>query len=326
MTASVKKYSIGLLIIAKDAEGIIGRAIKSAKGFCSQIVVVDTGSADRTSSAATSLGAEIHYFKWVNDFSAARNYGLQFMVTDWVLSLDCDEVIDADSFLRQKFLLENDYCGGIKVNIRNELKEGGEIIETTHKAVRIFRNLQAIKYEGSIHEQVTPSILETGLSVVDSDFVIRHYGYSEKSSEKIARNRSMLLDELKKQQDDDWLKYHLAETEFASGNTGIAESLFATLKNSKSLDFPEQETVRIRLGQIYLNNNNCVKAKAVLDFKSVDDGREGFRLFILAAAEAASGNIAGAIELYSNPIVRQSAMVGKQLLEKCIDDLKSALN
>lgn len=313
-------------MIAKDSAATIGNAIKQATSIFSQVIVVDTGSADATPSIASALGAEVYYFSWLDDFSAARNYGLEFMRTDWALTLDSDEVFGFDSFMAQKFLLENPLCGGIKVNIINYLNEGGDIIETTHKAVRIFRNLPQIKYEGQIHEQVTPSIIEAGYTIIDSEIIIHHYGYAEKNESKISRNRSLLLDELKKHPLDEWLKYHLAETEFASGNSESAESLFLTLQHSNKLDITELETIKIRLGQIYLHKNNLKKARQALDFVSANKDREGFRLFILAAVEASEGNFRQSIFLYRNPIVSQSAMVGKKLLKKCIKDITGLPN
>jgi glycosyltransferase involved in cell wall biosynthesis len=312
-------------MIAKDAAVTIGRALTSVKDICSQMIVVDTGSADNTASIAASLGVEIHYFKWINDFSAARNFALQFLYTDWIIVIDSDEELNKESFLKQVFLLDNPYCGGIKISITNFLHEGDDTLETIHKAVRIFRNISHIKYSGSVHEQVTPSILDSGLSIVDSEIQIFHYGYAEKSENRIARNRKMLLEELKQHPNDDWLKYHLAETEFASGIFESAEVLFLSVMNSSQLDITHQEIAQIKLGQIYLKNDKIKSALKALGFSSRDNDREGLRLFIMAALKALQGNYSDALSLYNNPLVLQSGMVGKGLLKKHTDDLAEIL-
>ena len=65
---------LSLAMIVKNEEATIERVLKSAIPFCDQMVVVDTGSTDKTVEIAKSLGAEIYSFKWIDDFSAARNY------------------------------------------------------------------------------------------------------------------------------------------------------------------------------------------------------------------------------------------------------------
>ena len=65
--------SVTLCMIVKDEEANLPRCLGAVQGAVRQLVVVDTGSTDRTREIAASFGAELHDFAWINDFSAARN-------------------------------------------------------------------------------------------------------------------------------------------------------------------------------------------------------------------------------------------------------------
>jgi len=84
------KPGISLCMIVKNAEHHMTRCLGSIKDSVDQIVIVDTGSTDRTKAAAAEMGAEVHDFTWINDFSAARNFSLQFARHEWIMVLDAD--------------------------------------------------------------------------------------------------------------------------------------------------------------------------------------------------------------------------------------------
>lgn len=89
---------ISVCIIAKNEEKHIEKCLKSIRSHATEtvpieIVVVDTGSTDRTKEIASAYADKVLDFKWINDFSAARNYSIEQAAHDYVLVLDCDEVI-----------------------------------------------------------------------------------------------------------------------------------------------------------------------------------------------------------------------------------------
>jgi hypothetical protein len=88
---------LSVLLIARDEEASLGRCLASVKEVAHQIIVVDTGSTDRTVEIAREHGAEVHAFEWCDDFAAARNAALEHARGDWVLVLDADEELPADS-------------------------------------------------------------------------------------------------------------------------------------------------------------------------------------------------------------------------------------
>ena len=80
-------------IIVKNEEKNLPRCLASVKNVVDEIVVLDTGSTDRTPEIAQEFGAKVHYFEWCNDFAAARNVSLKYVTGDWVLVLDADEYL-----------------------------------------------------------------------------------------------------------------------------------------------------------------------------------------------------------------------------------------
>jgi tetratricopeptide (TPR) repeat protein len=84
---------ISVCIIAKDEEARIGRCLSSIVEYGFEIIVVDTGSKDRTHEIAASHGAKVFDFPWINDFAAARNFAAKQATHEWVLAIDCDEYV-----------------------------------------------------------------------------------------------------------------------------------------------------------------------------------------------------------------------------------------
>ena len=89
--------TISLCMIVKDEEAVIGRLLKQAVKFADEIIVVDTGSKDKTIEIAKSYTDKVYPFKWVGDFSKARNYAFSFAKSDYIMWLDADDyVMDED--------------------------------------------------------------------------------------------------------------------------------------------------------------------------------------------------------------------------------------
>ena len=82
---------LSLSMIVRDEEQKLGTCLESVKGFCDELVVVDTGSSDNTIAIAKEAGARVEAIEWPGDFTPARNKALEFVSGDWVLVLDADE-------------------------------------------------------------------------------------------------------------------------------------------------------------------------------------------------------------------------------------------
>jgi len=80
-------------MITKNEEKYLAKCLQSVKPISDEIVVVDTGSEDRTREIAVAYGAKVFNFRWQDDFANARNYSMSKAGGDWILILDADEVI-----------------------------------------------------------------------------------------------------------------------------------------------------------------------------------------------------------------------------------------
>ena len=99
--------TVSLCMIVKNEERILRRCLDSIVDLVDEVVIVDTGSEDATKQIAEEYGAAIYDFKWIDDFSAARNYAFSKATKEYIYSADADEVLDEENRNRFRLLKEN---------------------------------------------------------------------------------------------------------------------------------------------------------------------------------------------------------------------------
>lgn len=180
------------MIVRDEAENLAG-AINSVRDVVREVVVVDTGSQDRTVEIARTLGAKVLFFPWQNDFSLARNTGLQAATQDWILSLDADQRLDSSSIPALTDAINSPYLAH-NVTIRLFPSEESNDSVGAYKAIRLFRRDDRIRYSGRVHEDVAPSLLPLAPHPwSDSDVVLRDFGYGDAQERQRKRDRNLLL-------------------------------------------------------------------------------------------------------------------------------------
>ncbi|MBM3883076.1 MAG: glycosyltransferase, partial [Verrucomicrobia bacterium] len=186
-----------VLIIARNEERFIAACLRSVQNLADQVVLVDTGSTDRTAEIARQSGAEVYAHPWNDDFSAARNAGLERARGDWILVLDADEELAPDNAAA----LRTDLSQPHVIALRLPMIDVGRENEGRSTVPRLFRNAPGLFYVGRIHEQVFSSLLvraqEWGLQIELGKTELRHHGYTVelvRSRQKIARNLRLLTD------------------------------------------------------------------------------------------------------------------------------------
>lgn len=147
---------ISLCAIVKNEELTLSKCLSSAKKFVNEIVILDTGSTDKTVKIAQGYGAKVHHFEWCNDFSAARNEALKYVTGDWILVLDADETLAPEiipqlreAIQREEYLLIN--------LVRDEI---GAAQSPYSMVSRLFRNHPDIKFSRPYHALVDDSVSE----------------------------------------------------------------------------------------------------------------------------------------------------------------------
>ena len=209
-------------MIVRNEEQFLGDCLASIAGLVDEVVVVDTGSHDRTREIAREHGARVFEFPWTDDFSAARNRALELSRGEWILYIDADERMRP----------------GAADQVRAQLAAGrdtaGEYVwlhprpgHTAYRVLRFFRNHPAIRFEGVIHETMWPSLHRycdaTGRGIDMSEMVLDHLGYEENQDRKHARNLPLLLRAVAADPLRIYASSHLADTYMAIGKPELAE-------------------------------------------------------------------------------------------------------
>lgn len=204
-------FPLSVCMIVRNEEAHIKSCLESVRTVARQMIVVDTGSTDRTREFALAAGAEVFDFTWCDDFSLARNYSLEQATEPYILVLDADERLDADSLPALRDYLEENPITAGRVRLYN-LDETGDV-QTVGEITRLFPNRPEWRYSGRIHEQLSAGGLPPG--TVSTGIVIRHYGYTEASllsNKKVERNLNLLLLELNQHPGDPYLHYQIGKT------------------------------------------------------------------------------------------------------------------
>ncbi len=205
--------TLSLCMIVRNEQEFLPDCLESVKTIVNQIVIVDTGSDDNGVEIAKKYGAEVHYFKWCDDFSVARNESIKYASCDWILWMDADERLLPESIPEIKRLLRYEKKPLIyKVHIRNLMQDGQNY--TLSNAHRLFNNHKGIGFSGRIHEQVSPSVKKLKGEERDSNINLYHIGYSfeeEKAAKKLARNRKLLIKMVKESPKSAYAHFTLAQ-------------------------------------------------------------------------------------------------------------------
>jgi len=90
----IKLVSISLCMIVKNEENTLGRCLETIKDLVEEMIIVDTGSTDKTKEVAMQFTDNIFDFAWIDDFAAARNYSFQFASKEYIMWLDADDILD----------------------------------------------------------------------------------------------------------------------------------------------------------------------------------------------------------------------------------------
>ena len=201
---------ISLCMIMRDEEEHLARCLASVQGVVDEIVIVDTGSVDRSIEIAESFGARVLHEEWHGDFATPRNTGIDAATGDWILVLDADEeLIDGEAL---KELLHDDEIEGYCLREVNFIGEELGVESVVNSAFRLFRNKPAYRYSGALHEQIMGEVDPVG--GVCTRFVgieIHHYGYLEPTSrgkEKTDRNMAIVMEEVQRKPTDSFTLFN----------------------------------------------------------------------------------------------------------------------
>jgi glycosyltransferase involved in cell wall biosynthesis len=192
------------------------------------MVVLDTGSTDRTMELARKAGALVYEMPWTGSFAEARNRSLELADADWNLVIDADEWIVSGGKYLGSWCQGPARLGAVCVRSLNDAGHDRNGAKTpSHSQNWLTRVLpRGVRFERRIHEQVVSDLHRSKI-----ELYLDHDGYLEAQvATKGDRNRSLLLQDLEERPGDSYILYQLGQeaakrAEFAQASELFRQSL-----------------------------------------------------------------------------------------------------
>lgn len=206
----IERPSVSACMIVKNEEELLPDCLESIRDWVDEIIVVDTGSDDKTVEIAKSYGAKIYHQKWEGNFSKHRNYSLSLATSEWVFVIDADERMIAEDVPTLMQTLQNKNVNIISINVFNVYGSRGETT-TFLPSVRFWRHALNLQYEGVVHNLLN---LGNEYPVVRVNVRMKHLGYDlskEKMHQKFVRTKNLLEQQLEENPNNAFALYNYAQ-------------------------------------------------------------------------------------------------------------------
>lgn len=231
---------VSVCIIAKNEENYIGECLRRLSPYEWEIIVVDTGSSDRTAEIARAYTPNVYCFDWIDDFSTARNYSVSKASNDYILAVDCDEYLENDETTYETISGLTKLVSPHQIGILNRFSPSAEFSVSSkyapvvHERIARFFNRTFTCYKGAIHEQLV-SRNRKALDFVSIPLNFYHIGYQSADIKraKAHRNISLLKNELQSNSSDPYLLFQLGQSYFGLSEYANALPYFERVLSMK---------------------------------------------------------------------------------------------
>ncbi len=263
-------------LIVKNEEDFLPACLKSLSSWVDEIVVVDTGSEDKTLSIAKQFSQKVFSTTWNDDFSEPRNLSLSKASSRWILIIDADEIIHPrDGLIIRQTLKKHGNCAYTiptrnyteKLGIAGWQPDDGNYPTlnpdrygywVTNK-VRLFLNISQLQFKGKIHELVEPSLKQLRTPILPLPIPVHHYGPLLKSKSRPAKEKMYLeigKEKIREQSDDAKAYFEYGVQARETGKLNTAEEFFRRCLEIN----PKYPKVHANLCGILIQQNNCLQA------------------------------------------------------------------
>lgn len=305
---NLQKQTISACMIVKNEQEFLPTCLTSIKNAVDEIIVVDTGSTDKTVPIAKDFGAKVYYHPWNDSFSEARNHSLRYATGDWILQIDADEELDQSDVHKLRHIINTSNYNGILVAIYSIIK--GDV----HKFynTRIFRRNDAF-YKDIIHEQI---VIEG--KRLPTEIRLYHHGYNldeEKMRVKWQRTTYLLKKQITQDTSNSFAWFNLirnyrSQGLFFDGIHAGKEALKIIIPDAGSEHTEANVNIHVyamiiyETANCYLHTENFIKAKELCYNGLSTLSRLGTTpenvdiVFTLACIYLKEGNYAKAIEYF----------------------------
>jgi len=230
--------TLSVCLIVKNEEENLKRLLPTLSGVIDEIVIVDTGSTDGTKDVAKFYTNKLYDFEWINDFSAARNESLKYATKDYIMWLDADDMIERQDVIKLKMHLVNHPNTGVYLRLLD--KQPRANLDSLQ--LRVIPNHKGVQFQYKVHEQLSFSLDEKGISTSYGPLTVHHLGYKNDQimMEKMKRNIAILEDEVKLFPDD-----FLINLELGKSYVGIDKTAEAEFYIDKAIALLETNDIKI---------------------------------------------------------------------------------
>ncbi|PHG66539.1 glycosyltransferase [Bacillus toyonensis] len=175
--------TISLCMIVKNEEGVLNRCLQSVKGIPDEIIIVDTGSTDATKKIAKKWTKQVYDFKWIYDFSAARNEAFSYATKEYIFWLDADDILMPEEVQKLHVLKNalNLHIDAVSMNYHADFDTQGNVTGSVIRN-RLFKREKQYQWTGVVHEHIDVAPTDT---IWASDVVVTH---RPKNNERSVRN------------------------------------------------------------------------------------------------------------------------------------------
>lgn len=321
--ASYGTLPVSLCMIVRNEERFLPQCLASAVPFCSEIIIVDTGSTDQTAAIAEAYGAKVLTICWQDHFAEARNMALEQASQPWILVLDADERLVPLPLAAWEQLLGEESCFGYLVQIRSRVDGRSGEEEISDAVCRLFRNDPRIRFTGALHEEAASAVAACGAEALrEAPVQLLHEGYRNvvmMQRRKNERNERILLAALSRDPDNPLLRYAMGTEYFTYGSWERAVLWLEPLLRGVDEDAVADEGY---ISDVYLKLIHALRALGRLEeaerwavsglkkFNDFPDLHEGYAAVLLGMDRAAEAEEAlqVALAMGSAPMHYSSAI------------------
>jgi glycosyltransferase involved in cell wall biosynthesis len=285
-------------MIVKDEEHILEQCLESISQIADEIVIVDTGSTDSTKEIASKYTKQIYDFKWIDDFSAARNFSISKASGDMILRWDADFIIKDSDFkkLQEAKRREWDVADIVYLNWNIDHGDDGVAIKSMYNYF-VYRK-EFFTWESPIHNKLISLVDEESLKAVYYENIsVDHFKDKEIKSNRYLQTSKILKSQLSRNPRDQRLLLNYAENLYFLNQDQEALSV---LQNLLKQDLPSNREVDALnlIVKIYLRNSEIDQAAEILDMYQHHES--DFRYQLMQADLKSLEDPNKSIELFKN--------------------------
>jgi hypothetical protein len=294
---------LSVCLITKNEERFLAGCLESVRPVAEEIVLVDTGSTDRTLEIVREYGCRVVQRAWDDDFAAARNAGIAVARGRWILCLDADERVSDPAALRAAILDVSPEVGGFFIERHDVVThQDGQIDVYPIGILRLLRNHPAIRYEGIVHERPNETVIRAGfqigsLATLKLTHLVNHL--PQERLEAKQRGYLRLLDvELQRDARNFWARYYRGKTLWFLRRLEEAQEAFRGMVDEEECPLSLKASAWCMLASLLSEEGlrgaavDCVKESLAL----IPD--QSLAFYVLGEILYADGRFAHALEAY----------------------------